>query len=281
MTTLPPDARPVVVKLGGVAVEDPSRAEPLLRALADLHATDAGGVVIVHGGGRAVDEHLARLGIVSERRGGLRVTSDSEMPEIAAVLAGKVNKALASSLCAIGARAVGMCLGDGSLASASRLVPSRGEPDLGRVGRIVGGDPALLDSLLAGGFLPVIAPIVFDGVGGLLNVNGDEAASGVARVIGARLLVLLTDVPGVLDGSRSLVARLDDDGVEEMIARGVIAGGMIPKVRAALDASRACGAPTLIASWNDADAIRNILSPQARGTLVVARTHTAPPGARS
>jgi acetylglutamate kinase len=256
----------MVIKLGGVAVEDPTRAGPLLRALAGLHASHASGVIIVHGGGKAVDEHLARLGVVSERRDGLRVTSDAEIGEVAGVLAGKVNKGLAAALTAMGVRAVGLCLGDGAACAAARHTP--GGVDLGRVGRITGGDGALLRALLRDGFLPVIAPIAYDSAGGLLNINGDDAAAGVARTVGASLLVLLTDVTGVLDERKQLIPTLDEASIDRLIASGVISGGMIPKVRAALEAARSSGAPALIASWNDAGAIANLSSLAPRGTLI-------------
>lgn len=256
---------PLVIKLGGLAVEDPSRAEPLLRALADLHAAHAAGIAIVHGGGKAVDEHLGRLGIVSQRREGLRVTSDAEIAEIAGVLAGKVNKGIAAAFTSLGSRAVGLCLGDGG----SCIVEHhRSGIDLGRVGTVTGGDGALLRGLLRERYLPVIAPIGYDSAGGLLNVNGDDAAAGVARVIGASLLVLLTDVPGVLDERKQLIPRLDGGSIDRLVASGVISGGMIPKVRAALEASRHGGAPALIASWNDAGAIANLSSLAPRGTLI-------------
>lgn len=271
---------PIVIKLGGLAVEDPQRAGPLLDALAALHRDAPGRVVIVHGGGKQVDEHLARLGIVSERREGLRVTSDAEIAEVAAVLAGKVNKALASALLARGVRAAGMCIGDGATCLAERHAP-RGV-DLGRVGRVTGGDASMLRAILAAGVMPVLAPIAYDASGGLLNINGDDAASGVARVLGAGLLVLLTDVPGVLNERREVINSLDAAQIDALIASGVITGGMIPKVRAALDASRTSGAATLIASWNDPCAIRALAASTPTGTIVRAHSRAdAPMASRS
>lgn len=271
---------PIVIKLGGLAVEDPQRAGPLLDALAALHRGAPGRVVIVHGGGKAVDEHLARLGIVSERREGLRVTSDAEIAEVAAVLAGKVNKALSSALLARGVRAAGMCIGDGATCLAERHAP-RGV-DLGRVGRVTGGDASMLRAMLAGGLMPVLAPIAYDASGGLLNINGDDAAAGVARVVGAGLLVLLTDVPGVLNERREVIASLDATQIDALIAGNVITGGMIPKVRAALEASRTSGAAALIASWNDPGAIRALAASTPAGTIVRAQSHAdAPVASRS
>lgn len=259
-------AGPIVIKLGGAAVESPAGAGEVLRAMAGLCRAAPGRVVLVHGGGKAIDQHLSRLGIVSERREGLRVTGDAEIGEVVAVLAGRVNKTIVAALLAADVRAVGLSLGDGGLCAAERFAP--GGVDLGWVGRVTGGDASLARALLAGGFVPVIAPCAFDEAGRMLNVNGDDAAAGVARVIGAELLVLLTDVAGVLDEQRRVIPRLDARGIDDLIARGVVTGGMVPKVRAALDAAQASGAATLIASWSDASVMGSLLTGAPKGTLV-------------
>lgn len=259
-------AGPIVIKLGGAAVESPASAVEVLRAIAGLCRAAPGRVVLVHGGGKAIDQHLSRLGIKSSRREGLRVTGDEEIGEVVAVLAGRVNKAIVAALLTAGVKAAGLCLGDGGLCTATRHAP--GGVDLGWVGRVTGGDAALARALLAGGFVPVIAPCAFDEAGRMLNVNGDDAAAGVARVIGAELLVLLTDVAGVLDEQRRVIAQVDGPGIDDLIARGVVTGGMVPKVRAALDAARASGAATLIASWSDASVMGSLLTGTPKGTLV-------------
>ncbi|MDX2115795.1 MAG: acetylglutamate kinase [Planctomycetota bacterium] len=257
-------SRPLVIKLGGLAVDSPERAGPLLAAIARIHRAAQPGVVLVHGGGKAVDEHLAKLSIQTERREGLRVTGDREIGEVVAVLAGKVNKAVVGALQAAGAAAVGLCLGDGQMTRAQRYAPSG--VDLGHVGEVVGGDPRLLRILLAEGFMPVVGPIALDDSGRPLNVNADDAAAAVAGIIRARGLVLLTDVPGVLDEQRALIPSLTAAQVDELIARGVISGGMIPKVRAALRAAQLAAVPTIIASWDDPAAIERIAAGSGAGT---------------
>lgn len=290
MTTGP---SPIVLKLGGLAVEDPPRASPLLRAIVEAHRESPGGVILVHGGGAAVDAHLARLGIVSERREGLRVTTDAEIGEVVAVLAGRVNKAIVGALNALDGRAVGLALGDGGFVRARKVVPQSSEeadsessksrilapPDLGRVGEVVGGDPNLLRILLAEGFMPVLAPIAFDEAGAPLNINADDAAAAVAAVVGARLLVLLTDVPGVLDASKRLIHELDAPRAGSLIATGVITGGMIPKVRSAARAAERAGIPAVIASWDEPGAIAPLLRGEPIGTRLTPTTSGAPRGA--
>ncbi len=262
------EARPVVVKIGGLGVESPAAAAPLFRALIDVHQREPGGVVIVHGGGQAVDQHLARLGIHSKRHEGLRITSREEIHEIVGVLAGRVNKAIVGAVAALGCPAVGICLGDGGTACAAQHKP--GGVDIGRVGEITGGDPKFMRLLLRDGFMPIVAPIAFDEAGEPLNVNADDAAAGLAAILGARLLVLLTDVPGVLDGDGRLVREADTARVEEMISAGVIKGGMAPKVRAAARAAGIARTPTLIASWNEPENLGRIIQGEALGTRVIA-----------
>lgn len=259
---------PVVVKIGGAGVENPSAAGGLLCALIEVHRSEPGGLVIVHGGGRAVDEHLARLGIQSRRHQGLRVTSTQEIHEIVGVLAGRVNKSIVGAIQALGCPAVGLCLGDGGSVRAIQHRPAG--VDIGRVGEIVGGDATLIGLLLRDGFIPVVAPIAFSDAGEPLNVNADDAAAGLAWILGARLLMLLTDVPGVLDESGRLVEDADGARLEAMITSGVIGGGMGPKVRAAIRASAIARTPTVIASWNEPQSIARIVRGESLGTRIVA-----------
>lgn len=265
---------PLVVKLGGAAVEAPSRSARLIEALVALHASlrkaeggeGEAGVVIVHGGGAAVDRRLERMGLTPRKVGGMRVTPADQIEVVVGELGGVVNKRLVGTLAALGARAVGLSLGDGGLTIVRPL--TRLGVDLGLVGEIVGGDPALLRRLLEGGYLPVVSPIAAAPDGQLLNVNADDAASGIARILGARLLVLLTDVPGVLDEQGELLPALDGAEIERLIARGVVRAGMIPKVRAALEAATAAGAPALIASWENPERLGSLADGLFPGTLI-------------
>ncbi|MEX2219077.1 MAG: acetylglutamate kinase [Phycisphaerales bacterium] len=261
---------PVVVKIGGAGVEEPREGAALWRALAEAHRLLGGQLLLVHGGGRAVDRHLERLGHRTERIDGLRVTPPEQAAEIAAVLAGRINKALVAALLAEGIRAVGLCLSDGGALRCTRHPNSA----LGQVGIVAGGDGGLLRTLLAAGYLPVMSSVALDEAGGFLNVNADDAAAGVAAVLSARSLILLSDVDGIRgpgDGGVP-IGTIDAAGIEFLITSGVISGGMIPKARAAATAAARAAAPAYIASFmRPADVLR-IVRGEPAGTRVL------PPG---
>ena len=269
-----------VVKIGGAAIDAGASADGLWAALARWHASLAalgGGLVVVHGGGAAVDRHLARLGIEPRRIGGLRVTSEAEADEVVAIIAGLVAGRLAGRLAAAGATPVSLDISSGGTLALDCPDPHR----LGRVGRPVGGDAGLLGTLLAGGWLPCLACVGRDAEG-FLNVNADEAAAAVAGVLEAGELVLLTDVAGVRDGaggSGELIAELDGEAIARLEAEGVIAGGMIPKVRAALAAAESSGRPVRIASWTDPASIDGGGTLVRPATAAVAVTADVTPGA--
>lgn len=259
----------MVVKIGGAGVDSPHESGALWRALERAHAASAGRLVLVHGGGRAVDEHLARLGIVSERREGIRITSAAEIGEVVAVLAGRVNKAVVGAIHATTAlRAVGLCLGDGRMLESAKNDGFGFDP--GRVGRVVGGEAAVVTLLMREGYLPVLSTIGLDAGGRALNINGDEGAAGLARALGARSLVLLTDVAGVKDEAGRVMPMLRAGEIAGLVERGVIHGGMIPKVRAAAEAARAAGVPATIAGWGDPEDLVRLARGEAVGTRVVA-----------
>ncbi|MBI1189969.1 MAG: acetylglutamate kinase [Tepidisphaera sp.] len=290
--------RPLVLKVGGTTLEDRAPGDALWRTIGALHAGHAGGVVLVHGGGKAVDKHLDRLGFVTQRREGIRVTPPEQLDEIVAVLAGRINKAVAGALCASGAKAVGLCLGDG-MAVPTRLA-TKYSFDVGRVGEVVlnartGGTPGLLQRpmagtggtpvpptapnllsvLLANGFLPVVSSIGIDEAGGFLNINADDAAAGIAARLNAAALVLLTDVPGILDGAKRLVREVSpgavggQEGIEGLITRGEITGGMIVKARAAAEVATTSGVPVIITDASVAS-LEALAKGEATGTRIVA-----------
>jgi acetylglutamate kinase len=257
--------RPLVVKLGGAAIEQ--GCERTFAALARLHAGEPGGVVLVHGGGKAVDRRFARLGLKSQRKQGVRITPPEHIEELVAVLAGVVNTAVVGGLQRHGAAAVGLCLGDGFFATASKS--DKFGFDAGRVGVITGGSPALVSTLLAAGFLPALSSVALDERGEALNINADEAAAGVAGILGARALILLTDTPGILDASGNLIRSLTDAEAEARIEAGEITNGMIPKVRGAAIAARAAGAPAWIASAADPENLGRLARGEGEGTRVL------------
>ncbi len=267
-------AGPVVIKVGGSTVEDRQGAPKLWAAIAGLHRTHAGGVVVVHGGGRAVDRHLERLGIVSERREGIRITPADQLDEIAGVLAGRVNKGIVGQFLGLGVRAVGLCLGDGGAVPTAKSTRYAFDP--GRVGEVLerhGGaadGPGLLELLIGNRFLPVLSSIGIDREG-FLNVNADDAAAGVAALLGAGALVLMTDVAGILDGNRELVREADPAGIERLIASGEISAGMIVKARAAAHTAARIGAPVVILSGAGPDALEAWCRGEPAGTRVLPR----------
>jgi len=254
--------KPPVIKLGGALLDEPEAHAKAFDALGACLQSSPG--VVVHGGGKAVDRHLERLGMPSRKQDGIRVTPPEQMDQITGVLAGCMNARLVGLLLARGVRAVGLTLGDAGVTRAR--VTTRYAFDAGRVGEITGGDASLLHALLREGFTPVLSSIALDAHGIPLNVNADEAAAAVARLLPAARLVLLTDVPGVKDASGRVVASLDAARTQAMIDSGEITGGMVVKVRGALEAAETAGVPVLVAGWNDPAALARLADPDAPGT---------------
>ena len=275
-------AGPLVVKIGGAGVDEPRKAAALWRSLAEAHAVLSGRLILVHGGGRAVDQQLARVGLPTVRRDGIRITPEDQIDQVVAVLAGQVNKSLVGAIhAATGLSAVGLCLGDGRSTRTAKAEHYGFDP--GRVGAVTGGRPDLLNSLMAAGFLPVLCTIGLDDDGLALNVNGDDGAAGVAAVVGARGLVLLTDVPGILDERGDLIEQITGPEIAALIQSGAITGGMIPKATAAARAADAAGAPTTISSWNTPGDLVRIARGEPAGTRVLPshRSPTARAAARA
>lgn len=235
--------RTVVVKYGGHAMVDEVLKESFAKDVCLLRYVGIR-VVIVHGGGPQIDRMLERLGIQSHFSAGLRVTDDETMDLVEMVLGGGVNQEIVGLICQHGGRAVGLSGKDDRFMRARRhgrvsaKDPAGQETlvDLGRVGEVVEVDAGLLDQLVATGVIPVIAPIAVDDDGGSLNVNADSAAGSVASALHAAKLVLMTDVEGVKSSDGTLLRSLEAAEAERLIAEGVINGGMIPKVRCALEA---------------------------------------------
>jgi acetylglutamate kinase len=259
---------PFVIKLGGALMDSPTALDAVCRQIAAMHAEEPGCVVIVHGGGKAVDRQLAALGMTTERRDGIRITPPDQVLQISGVLSGQVNAQLVACMIAAGARACGLRLTDAGLAACARATHLGFDP--GCVGSVHGGDPSGVRALLGAGVLPVISSIGTSASGELLNVNADDAAAAVASILGARGLVFLTDVPGVLDGGRRIMPELDAVAIDRLITGGTITGGMIPKVRGALETAAATGVAVTIAGWADPAALSNLLTGGIAGTRITA-----------
>src|SRR2546421_10597905 len=215
----------LVVKLGGTTIDDQRHVLDEVATVARRRP-----VVLVHGGGKRITEWLDRLGVQSRFEGGLRVTDAAALEVAAAVLRGVVNSELVSTLRDLGVDAVGLSGVDGGLHVAERV------PNVGLVAHVVGLRRDLIDAILVGGQVPVVAPLARDEHGIVCNVNADDAAAGIAAGLGARQLVLLTDVDGIRDARGVRLDSVTADEAETLIERGVIGGGMVPKVRAALAA---------------------------------------------
>jgi acetylglutamate kinase len=235
-----------VVKYGGHAMGDPDLAR---RFAEDVVLLQAIGInpIVVHGGGPQIGAMLKRLGVESEFVGGLRVT-DAETARIAEmVLAGSINKEIVGWIGAAGGKAVGLSGKDAALVTARKVAGRPADPlqgierhvDLGFVGEPVAVDPAILHSLAAQGFIPVVAPIALGADGHTYNINADTMAGAIAGACGAQRFFLLTDVAGVLDKSGELLTDLDPAGIQALKADGTIRGGMIPKVETCVAAVEA------------------------------------------
>jgi acetylglutamate kinase len=254
----------VVVKLGGTTIVDQRH---VLEEVAALHRRRP--VVLVHGGGQRITEWLDRLGVVTRFEGGLRVTDPQSVEVAAAVLRGVVNSELVTTLRDLGADAVGLSGVDGGLFIAERV------PGVGLVAHVVGLRRDLLDGLLVAGQLPVVAPLARDEQGIVCNVNADDAAAGLAAGLGARQLVLLTDVDGVRDAAGERLRTVTAREAEALIAGGVIAGGMVPKVRAALSALAWPDAEAIIADGSVPGALRRSLEDPDFGTRITSQPSAA------
>mgnify|MGYP000891559741 CR=1 FL=1 len=228
-----------VIKYGGHAMIDERLRDSFARDVVLLKYVGINPVV-VHGGGPQIDETLKSLGVVSERVEGLRVTDDETMRVVEMVLGGTLNREIVSLITNHGGRAVGLSGRDDAFIRAERITAmktrSGKEVDPGRVGRVTQVNPDLIRRLVDGGFIPVIAPIAVDADGAPLNVNADTVAGKVAEAMGARKLVLMTDIPAVRGREGEDRSSLSSAEVDELIAEGVIDGGMIPKVRCAQEA---------------------------------------------
>lgn len=214
----------VVIKYGGHALDDPELNRAFCQNLALLR-DQAMEFVVVHGGGPQIGKLLGDLGIESHFQDGLRVTDEQTLKVVEMVLCGEVNKRIVRDFLRAGLPAAGISGMDGALLRAAIKNPA-----LGYVGEITAVNPQIVNSLLGGGFLPVIAPLALGPDFHPLNVNADTSAGAMAGALEADCFVLISDVPGVLDGEGKLLGSPDWQEIEALRASGVIGGGMIPKV---------------------------------------------------
>lgn len=226
------DGSVVVIKLGGHAMASDEGMASFARDVVLMRQVGVN-PVIVHGGGPMINDLLDKLSIESTFVNGKRVTDEATVEVVEMVLSGKVNKKIVAAINAEGGHAVGISGRDGDL-----LQCVRAEGDLGLVGKPNAVDPRVIRTLIADGFIPVIAPLGSGENGEVYNVNGDTAAGAIAAGLKADRLLLLTDVDGVKDADGDVVTELSTDQVAELTTKGVIAGGMIPKTETAIEAVR-------------------------------------------
>ena len=258
----------VVVKLGGHAMTDPALTSSFGQDVMLLRSVGLRPVV-VHGGGPQIGEHLARLGLVSEFRDGLRVTDADTLEVVRMVLVGKVGRDIVAAINLHGAGAVGLSGEDGRLVTA---VPR--DPALGFVGDVAQVDPTVIERLLNENMIPVVSSIGADAAGQAYNINADTMAAALAGALRAEKVVYLTDVAGLLadvDDPGSILARVTAAEMEALIGAGTVSGGMVPKARACVDAIRAgCGSAHLLDGRIPHAVLLELFTDAGIGTMVIA-----------
>ena len=232
----------VVIKYGGNAMTDDHLKQSFARDIILLRLV---GIlpVVVHGGGPQIESLLSKVGKKGEFIQGMRVTDNETMDIVEMVLAGQVNKEIVELINHAGGKAVGLTGQDGGLIRARKMMvkadPGSQEVlDLGHVGEIESVDPAIIHSLLASGFVPVIAPIGSGREGETYNINADLVAGKIAEILKAEKLILMTNTPGVLDKDGHLLTGLSAREIDALFADGTISGGTLPKISSALEAAR-------------------------------------------
>jgi acetylglutamate kinase len=237
------DEEIIVVKYGGHAMGDEHLARDFARDIVLLEQT-AINPIVVHGGGPQIEAMLKKVGVQSQYAAGLRITDAKTLEIVEMVLAGSINKQMVGYINEAGGKAVGLCGKDGNMVVARKLTRTVIDPDsaieqvidLGYVGEPEKVDTMVLTQILGRELIPVLAPVAAAANGGTFNVNADTFAGAIAAALKAKRLLLLTDVPGVLDKSKSLIKELSVDEARRLIADGTISGGMIPKVETCIEA---------------------------------------------
>lgn len=231
------DEQVVVIKYGGHAMGDQAAAEDFAE---DVVLLEQSGLkpIVVHGGGPQIGRMLDKLGIKSEFQAGLRVTDKATVEIVEMVLAGSINKQIVGWIANEGGKALGLCGKDGGMVKAKKISRTIVDPDsniekhvdLGFVGEPEKVDRTVLDAVLKAELIPVLAPVAVGEDGQTYNVNADTFAGAIAGAMNAKRLLLLTDVPGVLDKNKNLIEEMTIDDCRRLIADGTITDGMIPKI---------------------------------------------------
>lgn len=251
-----------VVKIGGKPAED-NELVSLMAAELDSLQESGRRILLVHGGGITISDLQGKFGVVPVFESGLRQTPPPEMVIVDMALSGGVNKRLVRLLRTAGVNAWGLCGADGGVLTAASV---SGDPNINRTGAVASVDTRPLELLWNGGFVPVFAPPATDTSGNAINVNADEAALHLSAEAKADQLIYISDVPGVLEESK-IIRQLTPELIEEKIASGIISGGMIPKVRSAVEALQSGVRSVYIGDYSGMGNLGDILSGK-RGTCI-------------
>lgn len=270
------DQEIVVIKYGGHAMGDPAAAEDFAE---DVVLLEQSGVkpIVVHGGGPQIGKMLEKLGVKSEFAAGLRITDKATVEIVEMVLAGSINKQIVGTISAEGGKAIGLCGKDGNMVTARKVSRTVVDPDsniekivdLGFVGEPETVNRTVLDAVLNAEITPVLAPVAIGRDGQTYNVNADTFAGAIAGAMNAKRLLLLTDVPGVLNKNKELIPELTVDQCRDLIADGTITGGMIPKVETCIYAlERGVEAVVILDGKVPHAVLLELLTDHGAGTLI-------------
>jgi acetylglutamate kinase len=248
-----------VIKLGGAVLNDMEAAAALIET---FKTRSNERFVLVHGGGSLVDSWLKDAGFVTSKHLGLRISPREQMPYIVGALAGCANKQLLGCAIKLGVSATGITLFEAGIVSGQKLKA------LGQVGTCEAGNSQLIESLLAANVLPIVSSIGFDSDGQWYNVNADEAAAAIAAMLGAEL-IFMTDVAAVLGANGEPLHQLNSDEISQLIAEGVINGGMQVKVETSLHAANQLRRSVYISSWKQPQNLVGLLNGEHFGTQII------------
>lgn len=250
----------LVIKLGGSTLEN---QRMILQDIIWLRALGAN-PVLVHGGGPYINEWLSRLNIPAVFKNGLRVTDSRTLEIVRMVLCGQVNQGLVAMAAQMGGKVVGLCGTDGQMIQAHVA-----DPALGFVGEIEKVNPEVVQTLVAQGYIPIIAPLGQGPDGISLNINADLVAAHLAGALDAEKLIFLSNVVGICRADGSLISELSENEARQLIQEGVISGGMIPKVSACLDALVAVPRVHIVDGGEPHVLLRELFTDQGAGTMIV------------
>ena len=266
----------IVIKYGGNAMVEERLKESFARDVILLKLVGMNPVV-VHGGGPQIDEALKKIGKTGTFIQGMRVTDEETMEVVEWVLGGEVQQDIVMLINHFGGQAVGLTGKDGGLIHAKKMmIPSDKEPgkkvDIGFVGEIEAINPAVVKALQDDAFIPVISPIGFSEEGQAYNINADLVAGKMAEILHAEKLVMMTNIPGVMDKDGKLLTDLTAREIDALFADGTISGGMLPKISSALDAAKSgVNSVHIIDGRIEHSLLLEILTEQAFGTMIRSR----------